>query len=80
MRWSSPETNNQQTNPESRTLLPKPAFIGFASRYREPELSEGFSEIIKLDFEVCLMRGGFDLADHAVPEGCRDTRLTEMHV
>lgn len=33
-------------------MLPKMAFTGFASRYREPELSEGFAEIINHDFKV----------------------------
>ncbi|OAK95989.1 PNK3P-domain-containing protein [Phaeosphaeriaceae sp. SRC1lsM3a] len=40
-----------EMNPEDRTILPRLAFTGFASRYREPKLSEGFTEIIKTDFE-----------------------------
>jgi bifunctional polynucleotide phosphatase/kinase len=32
--------------------LPKLAFTGFASRYREPQLSEGIAEIMKIDFQV----------------------------
>ncbi|KAH7360036.1 polynucleotide kinase 3 phosphatase-domain-containing protein [Pyrenochaeta sp. MPI-SDFR-AT-0127] len=40
-----------ETNPESRTILPKLAFTGFASRYRKPKLSEGFVDIIMTDFE-----------------------------
>jgi hypothetical protein len=43
---------HQKTNRESRTILPHAAFSGFASRYREPKLSEGFAEIIKTDFRV----------------------------
>ncbi|KAF2035544.1 DNA kinase/phosphatase Pnk1 [Setomelanomma holmii] len=43
-------------NPESRTILPKLAFTGFASRYREPQVTEGFAEIIKADFKVRTMR------------------------
>lgn len=39
-------------NPESRAMLPKVAFTGFASRYREPSLKEGFEDITKVDFEV----------------------------
>lgn len=42
----------QKTNRESRTILPHVAFSGFASRYREPKLSEGFADIIKTDFQV----------------------------
>lgn len=43
-----------QTNRESRTMLPHIAFSGFASRYSEPSVSEGFVEITKIDFQVGL--------------------------
>lgn len=33
-------------------MLPKMAFTGFASRYREPRLEEGFQDITKVDFNV----------------------------
>jgi bifunctional polynucleotide phosphatase/kinase len=39
-------------NPEKRTILPKVAFTGFASRYREPRDDEGFQDITKVDFKV----------------------------
>lgn len=39
-------------NPEKRTMLPKMAFTGFASRYREPRIEEGFQDITKVDFKV----------------------------
>lgn len=39
-------------NPEKRQMLPKIAFTGFASRYREPRVEEGFQDITKVDFEV----------------------------
>jgi len=39
-------------NPESRTMLPKQAFTGFAARYSPPTLDEGFVDITKVDFEV----------------------------
>ncbi|KAF2204780.1 PNK3P-domain-containing protein [Delitschia confertaspora ATCC 74209] len=39
-----------ETNPEKRTILPRLAFTGFASRYREPQLNEGFEDITKIDF------------------------------
>jgi len=42
-------------NPESRTMLPKMAFTGFASRYREPTLEEGLADIFKVDFRVRYM-------------------------
>ncbi|KAF2764933.1 PNK3P-domain-containing protein [Teratosphaeria nubilosa] len=38
-------------NPEQRTILPRMAFTGFASRYREPKVEEGFEDITKVDFE-----------------------------
>ncbi|KAG8624682.1 hypothetical protein KVT40_007749 [Elsinoe batatas] len=37
-------------NPESRTMLPKMAFSGFAGRYVEPSTREGFQDITKVDF------------------------------
>ena len=39
-------------NPEKRTILPHSAFAGFASRFREPKLAEGFQDIVKVDFQV----------------------------
>ncbi|KAF2726762.1 PNK3P-domain-containing protein [Polyplosphaeria fusca] len=41
-----------EVNPEHRSILPKVAFSGFASRYREPSLSEGFQDITKIEFEL----------------------------
>ncbi|KAK3706743.1 DNA kinase/phosphatase Pnk1 [Vermiconidia calcicola] len=38
-------------NPEKRMMLPKVAFTGFASRYREPKVEEGFQDITKVDFK-----------------------------
>jgi bifunctional polynucleotide phosphatase/kinase len=31
-------------------MLPKMAFTGFASRYREPKLEEGFEDMTRIDF------------------------------
>jgi hypothetical protein len=45
-------TNALQTNPENRTMLPKMAFTGFASRYRQPTLLEGFTDITTVHFKV----------------------------
>lgn len=47
----------RQNNPEKRAMLPKMAFSGFASRYREPKLEEGFQDITKVDFKVNLGSG-----------------------
>lgn len=33
-------------------MLPKMAFTGFASRYREPTVDEGFADITKVNFKV----------------------------
>jgi bifunctional polynucleotide phosphatase/kinase len=36
-------------------MLPKLAFTGFAARYREPTLEEGFVDITTVDFKVRLI-------------------------
>ncbi|TKX22891.1 hypothetical protein C1H76_4926 [Elsinoe australis] len=41
----------ESVNPEKRTLLPKVAFTGFSARYREPDVKEGFQDIVKVDFK-----------------------------
>lgn len=51
-------TKRTQTNPEERSLLPKIAFAGFAKKYREPTLSEGFQDIVKVNFEVRTLQIG----------------------
>ncbi|OCL12378.1 PNK3P-domain-containing protein [Glonium stellatum] len=45
-------SNGTMMNPEKRTILPKVAFAGFLSRYREPKLEEGFQDIVKVEFRV----------------------------
>ncbi|KAH0290265.1 PNK3P-domain-containing protein [Aureobasidium namibiae CBS 147.97] len=40
-----------EMNPESRVMLPRQAFTGFAARYSPPTLDEGFVDITKVDFE-----------------------------
>ncbi|KAL2864600.1 putative DNA 3'-phosphatase Tpp1 [Aspergillus lucknowensis] len=42
---------NKNLNPESRTLLPGIAFRDFLRRFKEPTLSEGFQDIIRVDFQ-----------------------------
>lgn len=39
-------------NPEKRRILPHSAFTGFASRFKEPKLTEGFQDVIKVEFQV----------------------------
>lgn len=41
-----------QLNPEGRTVLPPIAFRSFATNYVEPDLSEGFQDITRINFEV----------------------------
>ncbi|TAQ85076.1 hypothetical protein B7494_g6595 [Chlorociboria aeruginascens] len=43
---------NSTMNPEKRTMLPRMAFTGFASRYQRPQLSEGFQDITEVAFKV----------------------------
>ncbi|PGH04098.1 polynucleotide kinase 3'-phosphatase [Helicocarpus griseus UAMH5409] len=44
-------TKIESINPESRTMLPGIAFGDFARRFREPTLSEGFQDIIQVEFK-----------------------------
>ncbi|KAF2150808.1 PNK3P-domain-containing protein [Myriangium duriaei CBS 260.36] len=37
-------------NPENRTMLPRMAFAGFAKRFIQPSVKEGFQDIYKVDF------------------------------
>ncbi|KAI9780872.1 MAG: hypothetical protein M1839_006499 [Geoglossum umbratile] len=37
-------------NPEKRAMLPMVAFTSFSSRFREPTLEEGFTDIARIDF------------------------------
>ncbi|KAK1959652.1 polynucleotide kinase 3 phosphatase [Colletotrichum sublineola] len=41
---------NKSLNPESRTALPKMAFNGFKSRFKEPKVKEGFQDITEIEF------------------------------
>ena len=43
---------NLDFNPEKRTILPHSAFAGFSSRFKEPKMTEGFQDIVRIDFEV----------------------------
>ena len=41
-------------NPEKRSILPHSAFASFAARFKEPSMKEGFQDIVKVDFQVCM--------------------------
>lgn len=42
--------HNKLLNPEARQGLPRPAFTGFASRYKEPRVQEGFQDVTEIPF------------------------------
>ncbi|KAL5324305.1 hypothetical protein ACEPPN_008850 [Leptodophora sp. 'Broadleaf-Isolate-01'] len=42
---------NNTMNPEKRTILPGMAFRSFATRYKRPELNEGFQDITEVAFK-----------------------------
>ncbi|KAI3395319.1 hypothetical protein diail_1431 [Diaporthe ilicicola] len=42
---------NKDMNPEARSALPKPAFNGYASRFKEPKIKEGFQDVVEVDFK-----------------------------
>lgn len=48
-------------NPERRSILPHSAFAGFASRFKEPKLTEGFQDVIKVEFQVHYCSGNLVL-------------------
>ncbi|KAL0934347.1 DNA kinase phosphatase pnk1 [Colletotrichum truncatum] len=41
---------NASLNPESRVALPRMAFNGFKSRFKEPKIKEGFQDITEVEF------------------------------
>lgn len=41
-------------NPEKRSILPHSAFAGFAARFKEPSIEEGFQDVTRVDFKVCI--------------------------
>ncbi|KAJ4122745.1 DNA kinase/phosphatase Pnk1 [Fusarium equiseti] len=42
---------NESLNPEARPVLPKMAFTGFASRFKAPQMKEGFEDITEVQFQ-----------------------------
>ncbi|KAK1760148.1 polynucleotide kinase 3 phosphatase-domain-containing protein [Echria macrotheca] len=42
---------NKPFNPEDRESLPKLAFNGFASRFKEPKVKEGFQDVTEVEFK-----------------------------
>ncbi|AEO68556.1 d1ec0031-a820-4fe0-b96a-bb7d288df731 [Thermothielavioides terrestris] len=52
---------NKQLNPESRQGLPKLAFTGFASRFKEPRIEEGFQDIVPVEFKFRGTKEEYDI-------------------
>ncbi|PFH59786.1 hypothetical protein XA68_11894 [Ophiocordyceps unilateralis] len=52
---------NPSLNPETRASLPKVAFTGFSSRFKEPKVSEGFQDVTELEFEFRGTRQDYDV-------------------
>lgn len=43
-------SQNKLLNPDSREALPRIAFNGFFSRFKEPKVAEGFADVTEVDF------------------------------
>ncbi|KAK3306210.1 polynucleotide kinase 3 phosphatase-domain-containing protein [Chaetomium strumarium] len=52
---------NKKLNPEGRQGLPKLAFSGFASRFKEPKVEEGFQDVIPIQFKFRGTRDDYDI-------------------
>ncbi|KAL2022175.1 hypothetical protein VTK56DRAFT_6004 [Thermocarpiscus australiensis] len=52
---------NKKLNPEARQALPKLAFTGFASRFKEPKVQEGFQDIVPVHFKFRGTREEYDI-------------------
>ncbi|KAH6657613.1 polynucleotide kinase 3 phosphatase-domain-containing protein [Truncatella angustata] len=52
---------NKPMNPEARKALPKLAFNGFASRFREPKVKEGFQDVVEVEFKFRGTKEEYDI-------------------
>ncbi|KAK0712391.1 polynucleotide kinase 3 phosphatase-domain-containing protein [Lasiosphaeria miniovina] len=52
---------NKELNPESRQSLPRLAFNGFASRFKEPKPKEGFQDIFEVPFKFRGAKQEYDI-------------------
>lgn len=52
--------HNKTLNPEARQGLPRLAFTGFASRFKEPKVQEGFQDVTELSFKFRGTREEYD--------------------
>ncbi|KAJ4288893.1 DNA kinase/phosphatase Pnk1 [Collariella sp. IMI 366227] len=53
--------HNDALNPEGRQGLPKLAFNGFASRFKEPKVQEGFEDVVTVDFKFRGTKEDYDI-------------------
>ncbi|KAL2177290.1 polynucleotide kinase 3 phosphatase-domain-containing protein [Thermothelomyces heterothallicus CBS 202.75] len=52
---------NKKLNPEARQALPRIAFNGFTSRFKEPKIEEGFQDIVPVDFKFRGTKEEYDI-------------------
>ncbi|KAK4245980.1 polynucleotide kinase 3 phosphatase-domain-containing protein [Corynascus novoguineensis] len=52
---------NKELNPEARQALPRIALNGFASRFKEPRVDEGFQDIVPVDFKFRGTKEEYDI-------------------
>lgn len=57
-------------NPEKRTILPGMAFRSFATRYKRPEMSEGFQDITEVAFKVCRRHAVINQSEQTDIDAC----------
>lgn len=50
-----------QLNPEARQALPRIAFNGFVSRFKEPKAEEGFQDVVPVDFKFRGTKDEYDI-------------------
>jgi bifunctional polynucleotide phosphatase/kinase len=60
-KLSQTNANGLQLNPEDRKSLPKLAFNGFASRFKEPREKEGFQDVTEVKFTFRGTKAEYDL-------------------
>lgn len=79
-------------NPEKRTILPGMAFRSFSTRYKRPEMSEGFQDITEVAFKVGLRHAVIVKSEQTHTDPCSflgmrlnkrlglDTGLENLHI
>ncbi|KAK4034952.1 polynucleotide kinase 3 phosphatase-domain-containing protein [Parachaetomium inaequale] len=52
---------NKGLNPEARQALPRIAFSGFSSRFKEPKVEEGFQDVVPMHFKFRGSKEEYDI-------------------